>query len=101
MVQRRWLEVHPPPYPEQPYHVRKVVSYADTRYHQGTIYQAANFREYGRTRSQRRHPGNVRAPGLDGAELICYIYDLDEPKFKYQPLQPMLFPLTADTVVLG
>ena len=89
MVQRRWLEIHPPRYPTQPYHIRKIVSYADTRYHRGTTYRAANFREYGRTRSQRRHK-NSRRPGLDNAELICYIYDLHEPSFRYRPPQPML-----------
>lgn len=55
MVQRRWLEVHPPRFLDEPYRVLKVISYADTRYHQGTIYRAANFRVSGRTKSQKRH----------------------------------------------
>ncbi len=83
MVQRRWLEVHPPRYLDEPYHIVKVISYADTRYHQGTIYRAANFREYGRTVSQVRHK-NTRGHGADGAELICFIYDLPEPRWQYQ-----------------
>jgi hypothetical protein len=86
MVQRRWLEVHPPRFPDEPYHILKVLSYADTRYHRGTIYRAANFRESGRTKSQRRHK-NSRGPGLDGAELIRFIYDLKEPRWKYEPAQ--------------
>jgi len=89
MVQRRWLDIHPPRYPDEPYHIRKVISYSDTRYHRGTIYRAANFREYGRTRSQKRHK-NSRSPGLDGTELICFIYDLDKPAFEYVPAQPRL-----------
>lgn len=83
LVQRRWLEVHPPKFPDQPYHILKIVSYADTRYHDGTIYRAANFRESGRTISQKRHK-NSRGPGMGNAELIRFIYDLKEPRWKYQ-----------------
>lgn len=90
LVQRRWLEVHPPRFPRQPYHVVKIISYADTRYHKGTIYRAANFRESGRTASQKRHK-NSRGPGMGETELIRFIYDLDEPRWTYEPLQPRLF----------
>ena len=90
MVQRRWLEVHPPRYLDEPYHVRVILSYADTRYHQGTIYRAANFREDGRTISQARHK-NTRGGGMDGAELIRFVYCLDEPRWKWQPKQIGLF----------
>ena len=83
-MQRRWLEVHPPRFPDEPYHVRKIISYADTRYHNGTIYRAANFRESGRTRSRKRHR-NTRGAGLDGAELIRFIYDLPRPRWEWQP----------------
>lgn len=82
MVQRRWLEVHPPRFPDEPYHIRKVISYADTRYHTGTIYRAANFRESGVTVSQRRHK-NSRGEGMDGAKLIRFIYDLKEPRWQW------------------
>ncbi len=92
MVQRRWLEVHPPRFLDQPYHVLKIISYADTRYHAGTIYKAANFRESGRTVSAKRHK-NTRGEGMDGAELIRYIYDLDEPRWKFDPLSAL--PLFA------
>lgn len=82
LVQEQWLQVHPPRDPEQPYHIVKILSYADTRYHDGTIYRAANFRESGRTKSQKRHK-NTRGPGLNGAELIRFIYDLDRPRFEW------------------
>jgi hypothetical protein len=82
-VQKRWLEVHPPVFWDQPYEIRKVISYSDTRYHQGTIYKAANFREYGKTKSRARHDdSNTRGVGSDGAELVCYIYDLPERRAK-------------------
>ena len=90
MVQRRWLEVHPPVNLNEPYHIVKIISYADTRYHQGTIYRAANFREHGRTKSRNRHI-NTRCPGLNGAELIRFIYDLKQPRWEYEPVQPALF----------
>jgi hypothetical protein len=79
LVQARWLEVHPPVDWGQPYQVRKIISYSDCRYHQGTIYRAANFREVGRTVAQSRH-NNTRGAGMDGAELVCFIYDLPEPR---------------------
>ena len=84
-VQRRWLEVHPPRFLREPYHVRKIISYTDTTFHSGTIYRAANFREIGRTVSQKRHR-NSRGPGSD-AELICFVYDLPEPRWRYSPAQ--------------
>lgn len=80
LVQARWLEVHPPRFPDEPYHILKVISYADTGYHKGTIYRAANFREYGRTKSQSRHKS--RGTG-SGNELICFIYDLQEPRWSF------------------
>lgn len=61
-VQRRWLEVHPPVNWNQPYEVRKIISYADTRFHTGTIYKAANFRLRGTTKSAPRHT-NTRGGG--------------------------------------
>jgi hypothetical protein len=91
LVQARWLEVHPPRWLDQPYHVRVILSYADTRYHNGTIYRAANFEENGRTISQKRHR-NTRGEGLEGAELIRFVYRLPEPRWKYEPAQlPMQF----------
>jgi len=83
LVQRRWLEVHPPRYPDRPYHIRKIISYADTRYHTGTIYRAANFRETGHTHSRKRHT-NTRGPGLGNTELIRFVYDLPRPKWEWQ-----------------
>jgi hypothetical protein len=77
LVQDRWLEVHPPKNLSEPYQICKIISYADTRYHIGTIYRAANFTEIKRTKSARRHK-NTRGTGMDGAELICFVYDLKE-----------------------
>lgn len=92
LVQRRWIEVHPPRFLDEPYHITKIISYSDTRFHQGTIYRAANFRESGRTVSQKRHH-NSRGAGMDGAELIRFVYDLPMPRWEYQPAQPNLFTI--------
>jgi hypothetical protein len=86
LVQSRWLEVHPPRYLSEPYHVVKIISYADTRFFEGKIYRAAGFRETGRTVSQKRHK-NTRGDGMNGAELIRFIYDLPEPVWFFQPAQ--------------
>lgn len=42
-----WLEHHPPPFPDLPYHIELVISYADMRYHQGTAYLASGFTLHG------------------------------------------------------
>ena len=81
LVQRRWLEVHPPRFPYEPYHILKIISYADTKFHTGTIYRAANFRDTGRTMSAERHK-NTRGKGA-GSELIRFIYDLPEPRWEF------------------
>lgn len=84
-VQRRWLEVHPPRFLDQPYHIRKIISYADRRYFTGTIYKAANFRFTGSTVSQQRNK-TTRGIGMNGATLDRYIYDLKEPRWTYANL---------------
>lgn len=85
-VQQRWIEVHPPRFPDQPYHIRKIISYADTEFFSGAIYRAFGFREIGRTVSQKRHKGS-RGQGIGNHELICFVYDLPEPNWIYQPAQ--------------
>ena len=45
-----------------------------------------NFREAGRTVSQKRHK-NSRGPGMGQTELIRFIYDLKVPNWTYQPQQ--------------
>lgn len=91
-VQRRWLEVHPPVDLSEPYHVRKIISYADTRFHEGTIYYAANFRFTGETVSRKRHK-NTRGTGIDGALLKRFIYDLKKPRWTYSAPVQMALPL--------
>lgn len=86
-VQRRWLEVHPPRWPDEPYHVLKVISYCEMDRFLGTVYKATNARFSGYTVSQKRHKGS-RGPGMEGKTLARYIYDLKPPRWTWQePLQ--------------
>ena len=89
LVQRRWLDVHPPRFPEQPYHILKIISFCDTTQHIGTVYRAANFRESGHTISKARQNGS-RGKG-SGSKLLRFIYDLKKPTWDYNPVQPKLF----------
>lgn len=81
-VQARWLQVHPPRFPDQPYHILKIISYSDTRFHTGKIYRAGKFRYSGSTVSAKRHK-NSRGPGLDGAVLLRFIRDLPVPTWEF------------------
>ncbi|HMP42438.1 MAG TPA: hypothetical protein PKA05_18815 [Roseiflexaceae bacterium] len=38
-----YLQLRPPVFPDEPYEIRAVLSYCDTRRHKGTIYRAAGF----------------------------------------------------------
>lgn len=40
-VQRDWVALWPPVYPDQPYHIRLAISYSDPKFHRGTIYRLA------------------------------------------------------------
>lgn len=42
-VQRDRVSLWPPVYPEQPYHIRLVISYHDPQYHRGTIYRVMGW----------------------------------------------------------
>lgn len=85
LVQRRWLEIHPPKFPELPYHIVKVISYSDLGFHRGTIYRAANFREVKRV---QRHTGKngIRSRRTSSSDLICFAYDLKQPTWSYESL---------------
>ena len=79
-VGRDWLQVHPPRYPDEPYHIRIIISYADkTHGHTGAIYRAAGFDQLPDTISQRRHNG-TRSNGFDNHTLATYVMRLPEPE---------------------
>lgn len=81
LVQRRWIEVHPPVYTDQPYHIVKIISYCDNKLFAGTVYRAANFRRHGETETRS---GKVGSRGSNNrAAMTRYVYDLKEPRWEY------------------
>lgn len=77
-VQRDWIEHHPPRFPDQPYHIRLILAYADTGVgHKGTIYKAANFRPWGETSNNR--PRHGTRGEQNGTKKLLYIYRLPAP----------------------
>lgn len=88
-VQRDWLLHHPPRFPEQPYHIRLVMAYADTGAgHEGTIYRAANFEYWGDTQNTRRR--HTTRGEHDGSVKRLYIYRLERPRWEAPIVQPLL-----------
>jgi hypothetical protein len=79
-VQRDWLAHHPPRFPDQPYHIRLILAYADIEEgHEGTIYQASNFERWEITKNRRRQH-RPRGAGIDSAKIL-YIYRLPRPRW--------------------
>lgn len=61
-LNRDWLTHHPPRYPDQPYHLRLLLSYADLRYHRGTAYQASNFKLHATANGKALYVRQLPAP---------------------------------------
>lgn len=77
-VQSDWLAHHPPRFPELPYHIELLASYADLRHHTGTGYRAAGFKEW----------------GTNDAKTL-FVRSLPKPRVQWtpeKPVQPPLFP---------
>lgn len=84
-VQADWLEHHPPPSPELPYHIRLIMSHADTGVgHSGTIYKAAGFEQWGVTQNQRSRHGKQESSG----NKLIFIKRLPEPNWNYSDVSP-------------
>lgn len=46
-VQADWLTIHPPRFPDQPYHIETIISYCELAHHDGTAYRASGFTRHG------------------------------------------------------
>lgn len=46
-VQSDWLTIHPPRFPNQPYHIETIISYCELTHHDGTAYRASGFTRHG------------------------------------------------------
>ncbi|MCT7971276.1 hypothetical protein [Laspinema olomoucense] len=81
-VQVDWIKHHPPvKCPMFPYHIRLILSHADTGAgHEGTIYKAAGFEQWGVTQNQRsRHGGKQEKSGTK----LIFIKRLPEPNYSW------------------
>lgn len=84
VVQRDWLEHHPPRYPELPYHIELVISYCELLHHEGIGYRASNFKSIGKTSDSTKE---------------LYAYWLKSPRWKWMPEthpEPIQKPLLAE-----
>lgn len=83
MLEEDYLAAFPPVFPDQPFRLAGIITWADTSYgHTGTIYQAAGFEYAGESKNKgRRH-----AAASDEVEGVkrCYVLRL-RPRGKWQP----------------
>lgn len=77
-----WLEHHPPPFPDLPYHIELVISYADLRYHTGTAYRASGFTLHGEKDGKALYYRRLKPPLKSWLSL------------NYRPVQLTLLPNT-------
>lgn len=81
-VQWDWVnEVHPPRYPDQPYHIEVIISYCDLSHHDGTAYRASGFKWHGYSESKSKE---------------VYVRHLKAPLKQWRPQKPVQIPLFSD-----
>lgn len=83
-VQRDRVSMWPPVYPDQPYHIRLVISYHDPRFHRGTIYKVMGFEPM---------YTNVTGPVIGPSGKFGWCWRLAEPAWKWSDI-PILQPRT-------
>lgn len=67
-----YLAERPPVWVEEPYQLREVISYCDTRIHKGTIYRAAGFRNvFTNEEGVETWARTVRPLTVDEDALVC------------------------------
>lgn len=78
-VQKDRVAMWPPVYPDEPYHIRLVISYHDPQYHRGTIYRASGAMPM-YTDNQGRS-----APGPSGKYGWCW--RLPKPEWSWEEIE--------------
>lgn len=73
------VSLWPPVYPEQPYHIRLVISYHDPKFHQGKIYRLTQ------AQPMYKDKDNKPIPGSSGKYGWCW--PLPEPLWKWDEIQ--------------
>lgn len=78
-VQQDRISLWPPVYLEQPYHIRRVISYHDPRHHRGTIYKQSGAKPMYTSSSGDPVPGPSGKYG--------WYWDLPEPTWTWQDIE--------------
>lgn len=89
-VQRDRVSLWPPVYPEQPYHIRLVISYHDPQYHKGTIYREMGWEPMYWVWDEKQEV-KIPVPGEKGKYGWCW--RLPEPEWTWEEI-PILKPRT-------
>lgn len=87
-IQRDRVSLWPPVYPEQPYHIRLVISYHDPHYHKGTVYRLMGWEPI-------YSNGGTPIPGPSGKYGWCW--RLPEPEWTWSEI-PIAQPRTMRLV---
>ena len=78
-VGRDRISLWPPVYPDEPYHIRLVVSYSDPKHHRGEIYRNAKARPLYKDADGRPAPGP--------AGKVGWYWRLPEPSWTWQEIE--------------
>lgn len=89
-IQKDWVSMHPPVFPDQPYHITLVISYHDAKYHTGKIYQAAGA-SLMHTIYDKNSGVTYALPAASGK--YCWYWRLPEPAWGWWEI-PILQPRT-------
>lgn len=81
-IEQEWLLHHPPKFIDQPYRIRKLISYSDPKFHQGRIYQAVGFQHHASNCGKDKNPDH-------------WIYNLPESPDPLPQLQATQLSLTT------
>lgn len=90
-IQQDRVSLWPPVYPEQPYHIRLVISYHDPRFHRGTIYRAGGWQPMYSDGAGQARPGRAGKCG--------WCWPLPEPGWTWREIeirQPRTMRLAID-----
>lgn len=77
-IQEDRISLWPPVYPDQPYHIRLIISYHDPRYHKGFIYRVMNWKPM-------YQKSGRPCPGPSGKFGWCWL--LPEPEWSWQDIR--------------
>lgn len=77
-VQKDRVSMYPPVFPDQPYHIRLVISYHDPKFHKGKIYKVTNAQPM-------YTEGDTPIPSSSGKFGWCW--PLPEPTWKWNEIK--------------